>query len=231
MKAFFTLLTAAFLSVSAVQAQPTISFDRTTQEMGTLLWHTPKTATFKITNKGTQDLVIKEVRTDCGCTDAEWTRTPIGPGSTGFIRATYDAEMLGHFNKGLAVFTNLSEQPHYLTLMGQVSMTRTEPTEEYPYQIGDYFLSTDNVEFDDVNRGDRPTFVLQIFNASKKTFHPALMHLPKYLSAEADPAVIRPGRVGRMLITLDSNQLPTDGTYPNQYLPQSFHGRPRQQGD
>lgn len=219
MKAFFTLLTAAFLSVSAVQAQPTISFDQTTQEMGTLLWHTPKTATFKVTNKGTQDLIIKEVRTDCGCTDAEWTRTPIGPGSTGFIRATYDAEMLGHFNKGLAVFTNLSEQPHYLTLMGQVSMTRTEPTEEYPYQIGDYFLSTDNVEFDDVNRGDRPTFVLQIFNASKKTFHPALMHLPKYLSAEADPAVIRPGRVGRMLITLDSNQLPSMGlTQTNIYL-------------
>lgn len=37
------------------------------------------------------------------------------------------------------------------------------------------------------------------------------MHLPKYLTAQADPAVIRPGRVGRILLTLNSNELHTMG--------------------
>lgn len=200
-------------------AQPLLSFDQTTKEMGTMLWHAPRTATFHVTNKGTSDLTITKVRTDCGCTNATWTQTPIGPGSAGTIQVTYDAEMLGHFNKGVAVYTNLEEQPIYLTIMGNVSMTQTEPTIEYPYRVSDYYLSTDNIEFDDVSRGDRPTFALQIFNAGKKSYHPELMHLPKYLTAQADPEVILPGRVGRVLITLDSDQLPTMGlTQTNIYL-------------
>lgn len=192
-------------------AQPKIQFDQTTVELGTLLWHTPRTATFTVTNKGTSDLVIKDVHTDCGCTDAEWTQTPIGPGGKGTITATYDAELLGHFNKGLAVYTNLDSEPQYLTIMGQVSMTQNEPTVEFPCKIGDYFLSTDDIEFDDVKRGEQPAFTLQIFNSGKKSYRPELMHLPKYLTAKADPDVIRPGRMGRMIITLNSDELSTMG--------------------
>ena len=205
------LLAFALVASMAAMAQPKIEFDHTTQELGTLLWHVPQTATFKVINKGTQDLLITNVRTDCGCTNAEWTTTAIGPGSTGYIKATYNAEMLGHFNKGLAVYTNLDQQPHYLSLMGVVSMTNAEATTEYPYKVGEYYLSTDDVEFDDVNRGDSPTYVLSILNSSKKSFRPELMHLPKYLTAQADPAVIRPGRVGRILLTLNSNELHTMG--------------------
>lgn len=204
--AFFML----FAGISAL-AQPKMQFDQTTVELGTLLWHSPRTATFTVTNKGTADLIIKDVHPDCGCTLVNWTRTPIGPGSTGTIEATYDAEMLGHFTKGLAVYTNLDSIPHYLSIMGQVSMTQTEPSVEFPFKIGDYFLSTDNVEFDDVNRGEQPVFALQIFNSGKKTYRPELMHLPKYLTAVADPDVIRPGRMGRMLITLNSDELPAMG--------------------
>ena len=207
MKRISSILAIAMLALHTAGAQPQVSFDQTTQDMGTLLWHTPRTAVFTLTNKGTSDLLITAVRTDCGCTDAQWTKSAIGPGSTGTVSATFDAEMLGHFHKGLAVYTNLSDKPVYLTLMGQVSMTQTEPSVEYPYKIGDYFLSTDDIEFDDVNRGDTPVYTLYIFNSSKKSYHPELMHLPKYLTAEADPEVIRPGRVGRMLITLDSHKL------------------------
>lgn len=203
---FFTFIFSAFATLS-VQAQPLMQFDQTAKEMGTILWKTPRTTTFKITNKGTKDLIITNVRTDCGCTNAKWTRTPIGPGSTGTIEATYDAEMLGHFNKGIAVYTNVENQPRYLKIMGHVSMTQTEPSVEYPFQIGDYFLSTDNIEFDDVNRGDTPTQTLYIYNSGKKSYHPDLMHLPSYLSIETNPSVIRPGRIGRVMITLKSEEL------------------------
>ena len=201
---FLFLLSILFALCGAVSAQPTMVFEQTTQELGTLLWHTPRTATFKFTNKGTRDLTILDVRTDCGCTVADWTRTAVAPGGTGTITATYDAEMLGHFQKGLAVYTDLDPKPFYLSLMGQVSLTQTEPSVEYPYQIGDYFLSTDNIEFDDVNRGDEPATVLYVYNSGKKSYSPELMHLPKYLMAEAIPEVIRPGRTGRIILTLNS---------------------------
>ena len=207
MKQLITLLFALIFSTlhTSLSAQPLLSFDQNTQELGTLLWHTPRTAIFKFTNKGTTDLRITEVRTDCGCTAVDWTRTPVCPGGTGTIQATYDAEMLGHFQKGIAVYTDLDNRPVYLTLMGQVSMTQTEASMEFPYKIGDYYLSTDNIEFDDVNRGDTPAFALSIFNAGKKSYTPELMHLPKYLTVEADPEIIRPGRTGHLLITLNSS--------------------------
>ena len=213
MKQLITLLFALLISTlhSTLSAQPLLSFDQNTQELGTLLWHTPRTAIFKFTNKGTTDLRITEVRTDCGCTAVDWTRTPVCPGGTGSIQATYDAEMLGHFQKGIAVYTDLDTRPVYLTLMGQVSMTQTEASMEFPYKIGDYYLSTDNIEFDDVNRGDTPAFALSIFNAGKKSYTPELMHLPKYLTVEADPEIIRPGRTGHLLITLNSSGLNTMG--------------------
>lgn len=220
MKHLFVLLSLILMTTLSVKAQPRLEFEHTTQELGTLLWHHPRTATFKVTNKGTQDLLITNVRTDCGCTDAEWTTTPIGPGGSGMIKATYDAEMLGHFNKGLAVYTNLDDKPHYLQLVGVVAMNdAVEQTAEYPYKVGDYYLSTDDIEFDDVNKGDTPTVVLSILNSSKKSYRPELMHLPKYLTAQADPAVIRPGRVGRVLLTLNSNELHTMGlTQTSVYL-------------
>lgn len=198
-------------SITAVQAQPKVQFEQTSQEMGTLLWHSPRTVKFRFTNKSTSTLFIRDVRTDCGCTAVDWTKQGVEPGGTAELTATYDAELLGHFTKRIAVYTNLDKDPYLLSIMGQVAMTQTEPSEEYPYKIGDYYLSTDNIEFDDVNRGDRPVFTLNIFNASKKSFHPELMHLPKYLTAKSDPELIRPGRVGRVLVTLNSNALPTMG--------------------
>lgn len=211
MKHILPTLALLIFGHARATAQPQLSFDQTTQELGTMLWHTPRTATFKLTNKGTSDLRITEVRTDCGCTVADYTRMAISPGATGEIKATYNAEMLGHFSKGLAVYTNLGDKPVFLTIMGQVSMTQTEPSLEYPYQIGDYYLSTDDVEFDNVNRGDTPQYALYIFNAGKKSFRPELMHLPKYLTASTDPDVIRPGRTGRVILTLNSQLLPNMG--------------------
>ena len=204
-------LSLLILSITSLQAQPKIQFEQNTQEMGTLLWHSPKTVVFKFTNKSTSTLTIKEVRTDCGCTVVNWTKEGIEPGASAQITATYDAELLGHFTKRIAVYTNQEKEPYLLSIIGQVALTQTEPTEEYPYKIGDYYLSTDNVEFDDVNRGEHPVYTLYILNGSKKSYHPELMHLPKYLSAKSDPEVIRPGRVGRMLITLNSNALPAMG--------------------
>lgn len=210
MKHILTLI-CLLLSGLTLAAQPKVQFDQTTKELGTIIWHSPQTATFTFTNKSTSTLFVRTVRTDCGCTVAQWTGTAIEPGGSGTITVTYDAELLGYFSKSLAVYTNIQEEPFYLHIMGQVSMTLTEASGDFPYKIGDYYLNTDNIEFDNVNRGDRPTFSLEIFNASKKSFSPQLMHLPKYLTARAEPETIRPGRTGRVLITLDSNSLPTMG--------------------
>lgn len=207
MNRIFSIITCFMLTAAGVAAQPVARFSTLRHEFGTLLWHAPGKAMFEVTNTGKSDLVIKDVHPDCGCTDADWSRYAIAPGQKGFVSATFDAELLGHFEKQLAVYTNADEHPVYLTLSGSVAMERKENTGDFPYHVGNVYLDSDNVEFDDVYRGDKPTKTLQVFNAGKTSFTPELMHLPKYLVAEYDPEVIRPGRVGRVRITLDSELL------------------------
>ncbi len=198
-----------FTAILPVSGQ--IRFDKIRHDFGSMLWHKPGTAQFKVHNDGETPLIVKDVHPDCGCTAVQWSQTPIAPGDTGTVRATFDAELLGHFEKQLAVYTNTSDQPLYLTLSGDVVTEIKGETKDYPYHIGDIYLDTDNIEFDDVHRGDTPSKTLKIYNAGRQSLEPELMHLPKYLSVEADPQVIRPGRTGRLHFTLNSELLRTYG--------------------
>lgn len=190
-----------------LHAQPLAQYETLTQDLGTLIWHSPGLATFRIQNTGNEDLLIRDVRTDCGCAVAAWTEAPIPPGGSGTLNITFDAEMLGHFCKHVAVRTNAAPDPVFLKVEGVVAMRRVEYSGDYPVRIGDIYLNTDVVEFDDVNRGDTPVRAIMVFNNGKKSYAPELMHLPKYLSMEAAPAVIRPGRTGRILLSLHSDDL------------------------
>lgn len=71
--------------------------------------------TFTFRNVGGQPLVINQVMASCGCTVAEYTKTPIAPGETGTIAVTYNGKgkFPGAFKKTITVRTN-----------GAVEMTR-----------------------------------------------------------------------------------------------------------
>lgn len=192
---------------SLAGAQPAAQFETLAIDLGTLTWHVPGLATYTLRNTGDADLLIRDVRSDCGCTVVTWTHDPIRPGETGTVSATFDAEMLGHFSKHIAVATNAGPQPVMLRLDGAVVMKKKEYSGDFPVRVGDIYLDTDVVEFDDVNRGETPQRTLIVFNGSKKTYTPELMHLPRYLTMESAPQQIRPGRVGRITLTLNSQEL------------------------
>ena len=81
-------------------------------------------------------------------------------------------------------------------------------------------LSTDHIEFDDVNKGDLPQQTLLVLNNGKQNYVPELMHLPPYLTAICQPEVLRPGRIGRITLTLDSRLLPNMlSTLPDRHVP------------
>ncbi len=201
-------------------AQPKVEFDQTIRDMGTLIWQQPRAAVFQLTNKSTETLYIKDVETDCGCTLPEWTDKAIEPGAKATVSATYDAALLGHFTKNLFVHTNLSDTPYRLQISGEVAMKEKTPAGAgYPYKIGSYALSTDEIEFDDVHKGDTPEATLYVYNGSKKSYRPALMHTPKYLTATAEPEIVRPGSTGRVTLRLNSHALNSLGlTQTSVYL-------------
>jgi len=219
MKKSIMLLAFALMAVVAATAQPQLKLSTMRHDFGSILWNQPAKAVFQLTNSGSSDLVIEAVHPDCGCTLVDWTKEPISPGKEGQIEVTYDAALLGHFVKQLAVTTNESSVPFYLTVSGDVVLEKKDYSEKYAYRIGDLYLDADNVEFDDVRKGDLPFRTLTIFNAGRQSYKPELMHLPKYLRAVSEPAVIHPGKSGYLHVVLNSNLLRNMGlTQTNIYL-------------
>jgi len=84
--------------------------------------------TFKNTTK--QTILITNVKPSCGCTAANYTKTPIKPGETGTVTATYNAAAVGSFTKTIQVTTNDSDAPKVLTIKGKVLDTAAPATQQ-----------------------------------------------------------------------------------------------------
>jgi len=197
--------------LGTASAQSKFVPDNADQKVGELIFQSPKTITFTFENKGNRPLVIKEVHPSCGCTEASWPKIPIPVGGKGSITAIYDAKMMGTFYKELAVYTNASEEPSYLSFQGRVVETPLDYSGNFPIDLGSLRLSTNTLEFDDVNKGDKAQVEFEVANLERGAYRPELMHLPHYLSAEYIPEVIQGGRVGKIRVTLDSEKLYMDG--------------------
>lgn len=192
---------------TGVYAQPRVKLDNEIANMGEVMFQLPAKATFTLMNDGKDPLQITKVHPSCGCTKVEWTREAIPPGGKGTIEAWYDAKMLGVFQKDIEVYTNASADPIFLHLQGRVVAKMTDYTGTFPIQMGTLRLSTNDIVFDNVNKGDHPQAELQIVNTSRKSYKPQLMHLPPYLTAQYLPETLAGGRIGRILLTLDSEKL------------------------
>ncbi len=86
-------------------------FSSSTVDLGKVKVGSPVTGTFTVTNVGTTPLIIENVQPSCGCTKSDYTKEPIAPGKTGSITATYNAAVVGNFNKTVYIkFAGVNEQ-------------------------------------------------------------------------------------------------------------------------
>ena len=210
MKRILSIVIFLTVFVWTAYSQPQAEFDKNVHQFGTVLWKNPVTATFKVVNTGDKPLVISNVTTSCGCTEAEWTQAPIAPGKTGVITTVYDAKALGRFHKNIGVYCNANARPVYLTIQGEVT---ADPRKALvlPYQIGDIKLDKDVLEFDDAHKGDKPFVEILVANLSEKPYAPVLMHLPSYLQTEATPDTLPKEGYGKIKVMLDTDKLPKYG--------------------
>ena len=69
MKRIYTSLVISFICL-LVQAQPRITFDSESKDLGYVLWRNPVTVSYKFTNTGDKPLVVSNVTVSCGCMEA-----------------------------------------------------------------------------------------------------------------------------------------------------------------
>jgi len=112
----FTFATAIFAQKKAAEVA---KFNVDTYDLGKVKQNVPATATYIVTNIGTEPLIMT-VTPSCGCTASDYTKSPIEPGKTGYIKAIYNAVALGGINKTITVKFEGIDDIKTVNLAGEV---------------------------------------------------------------------------------------------------------------
>lgn len=197
--------------LSALLALPASAQKITTQhevvDCGQVVFRKPVTAEFVLKNDGHKPLVINNVLKSCGCTEVDYPKTGIAAGESFVIKAVYDAKQMGTFNKQVCLYTNADEEPFILSMRGKVVGSVVDFAGSYDEMLGVIKSDAQEVEFDDVNRGDRPVQRIHIFNPTDEVMEPVVMHLPDYLHAFVSPSKVAPHHSAEISFVLDSKKL------------------------
>jgi hypothetical protein len=106
----------------AILTDKTISIEWKKMEidLGEITQNKPVTVEFEFKNTGEVPVIISNVQASCGCTATNFSKTPVMPGESTKITATYNAAAKGIFKKTVTVITNAKSTPETLTLSGTV---------------------------------------------------------------------------------------------------------------
>ena len=118
------LILIAFLDVSKASAQ-ILHFAHDTINVGLTTWYQPIKAVYNFQNVSDHAVEVIDVDPGCGCLMPEWTKGEIRPGGKGKIVVTYNAEMLGRFDRPIVVIVK-NEVPIFLRMQCKVVSDQVE---------------------------------------------------------------------------------------------------------
>lgn len=97
-----------------------VNWEATQFDFGKVKQNVPVTHEFKFTNTSKVPFIIANAQPSCGCTAPDWTKSPVPPGGSGFVKATFNAATAGPFNKTITVTSNVEGGIILLTIKGEV---------------------------------------------------------------------------------------------------------------
>ena len=109
-----------------VNAQ-SLTFKKTAIDAGLTTWYKPLVVKYRFVNENDFPVTIVDVDPGCGCMMPEWKKEPIKPSEEGIVVVTYNAELLGRFNRDILVMTDVNEEPQILKLACKVVTEEVEP--------------------------------------------------------------------------------------------------------
>jgi hypothetical protein len=91
---------------------PVAAFAEKEFDFGDMVQGEKKEHTFSLTNSGKTELIIRNVRSSCGCTAVAPSKSVIAPGETAPIKVTFDSRgKRGRQSKSITVITNDPKNP------------------------------------------------------------------------------------------------------------------------
>jgi hypothetical protein len=103
--------------------KPEFKFNEEKHDFGKIPQGKPVTTMFEFTNVGEQPLILAAVQPSCGCTIAEFTKTPVKKGEKGSIKITYNAAVIAPFTKPITITSNAATPTKIISIIGEVVAT------------------------------------------------------------------------------------------------------------
>ncbi len=228
----FLTIAIIILSIVFVQAQKSaeFSFEQTVHDFGKIREENGKAAhSFKFSNHGKKPIIIKNVESTCGCTTPEWTKTPILPGKTGFIKVEFDPHQRpGAFNKQVKIFNNITSSPIILEIKGVVIQKAKKIEDIYRHQLGSLRFRSRHIAFARVLNTEAKTQGIEFVNNSNKTVNLSVNEkaLRKYIRVAIEPSQVKPKQTGLIIITYDPRNQSSLWGYNTAAIPLKIDGKP-----
>lgn len=172
--------------------------------------------TFKFTNTGKIPLVIHGAVASCGCTTPEWSKEPILPGKTGFIKVSYNPlQRPGVFTKSVTVNANIPNSVVVLTISGEVISKSLGITELFPTDFGQIRLSSNELALVKIKNDEVKTDTLHFYNPGSSPVFVDFKIIPPHITIKTFPSIVPPKSKGYFLITFNANKNHTFGYVTN----------------
>ncbi len=135
-----------------VLAQPKIKFHAKVIDYGISKQNSNPVREIGFTNIGDETLIIKNVKTSCGCLVASWPKEPILPGESGIIKTRYDMRRLNKINKTISIYSNSHNEPKIvLKVKGFITKLPPQPKIEFKSTIFDFDTVSQGTILRDIN--------------------------------------------------------------------------------
>jgi hypothetical protein len=179
---------------------------------------------FKFTNTGKIPLIIQSVEASCGCTTPEWSREPVLPGKTGFIKVSFNPEFRpGIFTKSISVMANIPRSVAILTITGEVIPRELKVEDIYAVDFGKIRLKSKELSFLKVKDNEIKIDTLPFYNPGIPSVTVSFKDVPSYIAIKTVPAMVPSKTDGLFIISFNGTKKPSYG-YLSSTIPLAFNG-------
>lgn len=159
---------------------------------------------FQFKNAGKTPIIIKNVKSTCGCTTPEYPRTPILPGKSSFISVQYDPHNRpGSFSKQVQIYNNITKSPVILEIRGVVVQKTKQIEDIYKHQLGGIRLKARHLAFARMLNNETKTQTVEFINNSDKSLTLAVNQneMRDFLGVTISPKTVAPKQKGIIKVT------------------------------
>lgn len=204
----FIVLWVFFIPSLLFAQKARIEFFTTSHNFGTISEKGGNvTVDFNFKNTGKVPLILRNVRSGCGCTILEWDKRPVAPGDTSSIKVAFDPlDRPGTFVKSIAVNSNASNSVVTLTIRGNVSREPAGPYDAYKYDIDGIKLTGKTIQLGTIIRTQVVERQIEMINSNQQPATIQTSSASPHLKVQAEPTTLAKNQKGTITLQYDASQ-------------------------